>query len=71
MRRLAIRTGSVVPQDCHPNQRGNADMFYIPADLSVRERANIERDIQGCDGMVSVHFSGVDTHMLEVVYNPQ
>lgn len=46
-------------------------MFHIPAELSARDRADIERDIQGCDGVVSVHFSRVDTHMLEVAYNPR
>jgi hypothetical protein len=46
-------------------------MFHVPTDLSTKDRANIERDIQGCDGVVSVHFSQADTHMLEVAYNPQ
>ncbi len=46
-------------------------MLHIPADLSTRDRDNIERDIQGCDGVVSVHFSKVDAHMLEVAYDPQ
>jgi len=46
-------------------------MFHVPADLSTKDRANIERDIQGCDGVVSVHFSKADAHMLEVAYNPR
>jgi hypothetical protein len=46
-------------------------MFHVPADLSTKDRANIERDIQGCDGVVSVHFSRVDAHMLEVAYDPK
>lgn len=46
-------------------------MFHVPADLSATDRANIERDIQGCDGVVSVHFSRADAHMLEVAYDPQ
>lgn len=46
-------------------------MFHVLADLSPKDRANIERDIQGCDGVVSVHFSTADAHMLEVAYNPQ
>lgn len=45
-------------------------MFHIPADLSARDRAHIERDIQGCDGVVSAHFSRVTTHVLEVAYDP-
>lgn len=45
-------------------------MLHVPADLSTRERANIENDIQGCDGVVSVHFSQADTHMLEVAFDP-
>lgn len=46
-------------------------MLHVPADLAARERNNIERDIQGCDGVVSVHFSKVNAHMLEVAYDPQ
>lgn len=46
-------------------------MFHVPADLSTEDRANIERDIQGCGGVVSAHFSKVDAHMLEVAYDPQ
>lgn len=46
-------------------------MFHVPADLSVQDRTNIERDIEGCDGVVSVHFSKVGTHMLEVAYDPR
>lgn len=46
-------------------------MFHVPADLAAQDRANIERDIQGCDGVVSVHFSEVDAHMLEVAYDPR
>lgn len=46
-------------------------MFHVPADLAAKDRANIERDIQGCDGVVSVHFSKVDAHMLEVAYDPR
>jgi len=39
-------------------------LFHVPADLSATDRANIERDIQGCDGVISVHFSRADAHML-------
>jgi hypothetical protein len=46
-------------------------MFHVPADLSTKDRANIERDIQGCDGVVSVHFSKADAHMLEVAFDPR
>lgn len=46
-------------------------MFHVPADLSATGRADIERDIQGCDGVVSVHFSTQHPHMLEVAFNPQ
>ena len=46
-------------------------MFHVPADLSDKDRANIERDIQGCDGAVSVHFSTQHAHMLEVAFNPK
>lgn len=46
-------------------------MFHVPADLSTNDRANIERDIQGCDGVVSVHFSKAGAHMLEVAFDPQ
>ncbi len=46
-------------------------MFHVPADLSTTERTNIERDIQGCDGVVSVHFNTEHPHMMEVAYNPR
>ena len=46
-------------------------MFHVPADLSVRDRDNIEHDIQGCEGVVSVHFSTQHPHMLEVAFDPQ
>jgi hypothetical protein len=46
-------------------------MFHVPADLAAKDRANIERDIQECDGVVSVHFSKVDSHILEVAYDPR
>jgi hypothetical protein len=46
-------------------------LFHVPADLAARERENIERDLQGCDGVVSAHFSARDPHILEVAYNPQ
>ena len=46
-------------------------MFHVPADLSTKDRDNIERDIQGCDGVVSVHFSTQHPHMLEVAFDPQ
>jgi hypothetical protein len=46
-------------------------MFHVPADLSTKDRANIERDIQGCDGVVSVHFSTEHPHMLEVAFDPK
>ncbi len=46
-------------------------MFHVPADLAAKDRANIERDIQGCDGVVSAHFSTRDAHMLEVAYDPR
>jgi hypothetical protein len=46
-------------------------LFHVPADLPVRDRTNIESDLQGCDGVVSAHFSPGHPHMLEVAYNPQ
>lgn len=45
-------------------------LFHIPADLPAGERDNIERDLQGCDGVISAHFSPGHPHMLEVAYNP-
>jgi hypothetical protein len=45
-------------------------LFHVPADLSAKGRADIERDIQECDGVVSVHFSTRHAHMLEVAFNP-
>lgn len=46
-------------------------LFHVPADLPAGERANIERDLQGCDGVISAHFSPAHPHMLEVAYNPE
>jgi hypothetical protein len=46
-------------------------LFHVPADLPVIDRVNIERDLQGCDGVVSAHFSHNHPHLLEVAYNPQ
>ena len=46
-------------------------LFNVRADLSTKDRANIERDLQGCDGVVSVHFSKDHPHLLEVAYNPE
>lgn len=45
-------------------------LFHIPADLPASDRSNIERDLQGCDGVISAHFSPSHPHMLEVAYNP-
>ena len=45
-------------------------MFHVPANRSVKNRDDIERDIQGCDGVVSVHFSAELPHMLKVAYDP-
>jgi hypothetical protein len=48
------------------------DIFFnVHADLPGKDRANIERDLQGCDGVLSAHFSAGHPHMLEVAYNPQ
>jgi len=45
-------------------------LFHIPADLEPQDRNNIERDLQGCDGVLSAHFVPKRPHMLEVAYNP-
>ena len=45
-------------------------LFHIPADLPAVLRDNIERDLQGCDGVISAHFSPGHPHMLQVAYNP-
>lgn len=46
-------------------------LFHIPADLEQQDRNSIERDLQGCDGVVSAHFVPQRPHMLEVAYNPK
>lgn len=46
-------------------------LFHIPASLEQLERSHIERDLQGCDGVLSAHFVPQRPHMLEVAYNPQ
>jgi len=45
-------------------------LIHVPADLAIGERVSIERDLQGCDGIVSAHFVRDQPHMLEVAYNP-
>jgi hypothetical protein len=45
-------------------------LFHIPASLETQERRHIERDLQGCDGVLSAHFVPDRPHMLEVAYNP-
>ena len=45
-------------------------LFHIPASLEMQERSHIERDLQGCDGVLSAHFVPDRPHMLEVAYNP-
>lgn len=46
-------------------------LFHVPADLPADDRGNIERDLQGCDGVISAHFIPEHPHMLEVAYNPE
>jgi hypothetical protein len=46
-------------------------LFHISADLEAQDRTNIERDLQGCDGVISAHFVPQRPHMLEVAYNPK
>ena len=46
-------------------------LFHVHADLSAEGRADTERDIQGCAGVVSAHFSQDHPHMLEVAYDPR
>ena len=45
-------------------------LFHVSANLPAQQRSDIERDLQGCDGVVSAHFSPEHPHMLEVAYNP-
>jgi hypothetical protein len=45
-------------------------LFHVPATLASGDRGNIERDLQGCDGVISAHFVPDHPHMLEVAYNP-
>jgi len=45
-------------------------LFHTNADLSAKEREEIEADLQGCEGMISAHFSGEHPHLLKVVYDP-
>lgn len=50
---------------------GMADiMIHVHADLSAEARQKVEEDLQGCDGMMSAHFSEDHPHMLTVVYDP-
>ncbi len=46
-------------------------LFHVSADLPPGERGDIERDLQGCDGVLSAHFIPGRPHMLEVAYDPK
>jgi hypothetical protein len=46
-------------------------LFHVSADLPAGDRGNIERDLQGCDGVLSAHFIPDRPHMLEVAYDPK
>jgi hypothetical protein len=46
-------------------------LFHVSADLPPGDRGNIERDLQGCDGVLSAHFIPDHPHMLEVAYDPK
>lgn len=46
-------------------------LFHVPADLSANDRTDIERDLQGCPGVLSAHFSKTGEHLLEVAFDPR
>jgi hypothetical protein len=46
-------------------------LFHVSADLPAGDRGDIERDLQGCDGVLSAHFIPHRPHMLEVAYDPK
>lgn len=46
-------------------------LLHVPADLSAKDCSNIEYDLQGCDGVLSAHFSKTGPHMLEIAYDPR
>lgn len=46
-------------------------LFHLSADLPAGDRGNIERDLQGCDGVPSAHFIPNRPHILDVAYDPK
>ena len=46
-------------------------MFHVHPDLSTEQRTKIEEGISADDGVVSVHFSPDQLHVLTIAYNPE
>lgn len=46
-------------------------LIHVHPELSAEQRAKIEGELGGRDGVVSVHFSPGHPHLLTVAYDPQ
>jgi len=45
-------------------------LIHLNKDISADGRRRIEEDLQGCDGMISAHFSTGHPQFVKVVYDP-
>jgi len=45
-------------------------LIHLNKDIAADGRRRIEEDLQGCDGMISAHFSKDHPQLMKVVYDP-
>ena len=45
-------------------------LINVHPDLSAGERTQLDDDLRGIDGVISVHFSTEHPHLLTLEYNP-
>ncbi len=46
-------------------------LIHVPRDFFGEQRTGIETDLNGCDGVVSAHFSRTIPHAVLVAYRPE
>ena len=46
-------------------------LIHVPRNFSGEQRTEIETDLSGCDGVLSVHFSRTIPHAVLVAYRPE
>lgn len=45
-------------------------VIHVHPDLSAEERAKLEEDLRGYEGVISIHFSEEHRHLPKAVYDP-